>query len=384
MKTILFLLISISAFCQDEAFKHITKEKLKEVVNFLADDKLEGRLTGTEGEQKAADYVAKIFKDSGLKPVGDKDEAGKPTFFQKVPIEKISGRNVLGLLEGSDPTLKDEIVVISAHHDHIGRVGQLPQQQLGGAKGADDIFNGASDNASGVAVMAVIAQAFANAKLKPKRSVLFLSMTGEEMGLLGSKFYAAHPIAEPRMHVADINIDMVGVDTGRPVTVMGFVSDSTGLMKKSFEDSVANTGMEANLVDYNLVIIGDSDHSNFMDIGIPAVLMNSGLHKNYHQVTDHTDVLSFVEMEATCKTVGGVVWTLANSEKRPVFNPKSTSFPYSGLRPLYKGIEEVQTSIKELNKEFERKIKEAEEKLRPMLERAKETLKDIWEKFTDR
>jgi acetylornithine deacetylase/succinyl-diaminopimelate desuccinylase-like protein len=168
-------------------------------VRFLADDALAGRLAGSAGERCAADYIAGEFAKAKLRPAGDDG-----TFFQSLSLASAlnphapggTGRNVIAALDGSDPRVKDEWIVIGAHYDHLGEGGNRSSLS------PDDkgIHNGADDNASGVSVVLSAARALA-AGPRPARSVLFIAFTGEESGLLGSTHFVAHPTiagASPR------------------------------------------------------------------------------------------------------------------------------------------------------------------------------------------
>lgn len=184
----------------------------------------------------------------------------------KSKIRNIKTNNVIGIVEGSDPQLKEEAVLFTAHHDHLG---------IGPAMNGDNIYNGAVDNASGVATILEIARAVASAKEKPKRSFIFISTACEEGGLLGSSYYATHPIVPPAKTAADINIDAV--------SVWGKTADFTflGLEKTTLEPIVAR--MEKEL---GFKVAPDphpeaghyyrSDHFPLAKVGIPAINLNNG------------------------------------------------------------------------------------------------------------
>src|SRR5690606_1822371 len=162
-------------------------------VRFLADDRLGGRLAGSDGERCAAEYLAAEFARIGLKPGGEND-----TFFQTLSLQSAinphaaggTGRNVIAVIEGGDPVLRGEFVVVGAHYDHLGD-GGVPGSL---APGERAIHNGADDNASGVAAMLWTAEQLAKGP-RPARSVKFIAFTGEESGLLGSAYYVSNPTA---------------------------------------------------------------------------------------------------------------------------------------------------------------------------------------------
>lgn len=350
------------AVLEDGSLRFLTETKLKEILNYIASDDLEGRCAGSEGETKATEFYAHIFKAAGLKPMGDIDEKGEATFFQSVKFSsKKKGRNVIGLLEGSDEKLKEEVVIIGGHHDHLGKVGDIPMAQLGKKDGEDDIFNGADDNASGSATVAALAIAFGKAKLKPKRSILFMTFTAEEWGLIGSSYYVKHPAIPLEKTVAMINLDMVGRNPDKPCGLQGFGSDKSGLLEQFIKEAAEETGLKVKLLGTVEKSGGDSDHSSFIKGGIPSVFFFTGPHKEYHKVGDEADKISFERIEAIGKTVMRLTWKLANAIEKTVFNPeaKRESDPHAqgngdvkpsrrlGITPDYMVDEEELSSLKE-------------------------------------
>src|SRR5215204_5138961 len=168
----------------------ITSAALKTHVEMLADDKLQGRGGGYQGEKRAAEHIAAEFKRIGLKPGGTKayfQEFRFHPYHPTKPWELMTSRNVLGVIEGSDPALKNEVVVIGAHYDGQGRTGQAdPTRQTppNNVDSKDDIWNSANDNAAGVAAIIEIARALKDSK--PKRTLLFAAFGAEEHGMTGS------------------------------------------------------------------------------------------------------------------------------------------------------------------------------------------------------
>lgn len=249
---------------------------------------------------------------------------GKPKHFKaKTKIKTILnidrnflyGANLLTVIEGSDPKLKDEYVFISAHYDHLGVRGE-------------DVFNGADDNGSGTSSMIEIAHAFAQAKkakMGPKRSIVFMWMAGEEKGLLGSEHYVASPIVPLKSTVADINIDMIGrVDDdhkGNPnyIYVIGADRLSTELDKIVKH---ANTYTQLDL-DYKYNADNDpnrfyyrSDHYNFAKNNIPSVFFFNGTHDDYHRPSDTVDKIDFEKMTKIAKLTFYTAWEIANRPQR--------------------------------------------------------------------
>lgn len=183
----------------------------------------------------------------------------------------LTSSNVIGKVVGSDPTLKDQYIVISSHYDHLG----LSDPNLNDADGKDNIFNGAIDNASGVATMLEMARALSESKLKPKRSVLFTAVTAKESGLLGSKYYTENPVAPIEQTIADINLDVVSV-WGQARDIIPLGAERSSLLK--IIKKVAK--------EMNMKISGDpkpeagvffrSDQFSFSRKGVPSVFLESG------------------------------------------------------------------------------------------------------------
>jgi hypothetical protein len=231
-------------------------------------------------------------------------------------FRQLIGNNVLGFIEGSDPVLKKEIVVVSAHYDHLGKRGE-------------SIYRGADDNGSGTSTVLEIAQALADAKKKglgPKRSVLCLLMTGEEKGLLGSKYYVTYPVFPLENTVANVNIDMVGrVDEkyqNNPnyIYVIGADKLSTDLHNINEEMNSTYTKLR---LDYTYNDENDpnryyyrSDHYNFAERGIPAIFYFNGTHNDYHMSTDTVDKINFEKMVKIAKLAFFTAWEIANRDDR--------------------------------------------------------------------
>lgn len=238
------------------------------------------------------------------------------TLTQDKKVTELIGENVLGYLEGSDPQLKDEVVVFSAHYDHIGKRG-------------DDIFNGADDNGSGTTTILEVAQAFMEAKKMgkgPRRSVLFVWVSGEEKGLLGSKYYVNHPIWPLANTVVDINVDMVGrvddkhADNPEYIYVIGSDRLSTTLHAINEEMNEVHTKIE---LDYTYNAESDpnryyyrSDHYNFAERGIPSIFYFNGTHADYHRAGDTVDKINFDKMAKIGHLIFHTGWEIANRDER--------------------------------------------------------------------
>ena len=231
-------------------------------------------------------------------------------------FKQLIGNNILGFIEGSDPVLKDEIVVVSAHYDHLGKRGE-------------SVYHGADDNGSGTSTVLEIAQAMVEAKKKglgPRRSVLCLLMTGEEKGLLGSKYYVTYPVFPLEKTVADINIDMVGrvdekyKDNPNYIYVIGADKLSTDL--HNINEEVNKTYTKLTL-DYTYNDENDpnryyyrSDHYNFAEQGIPAIFYFNGTHDDYHMPSDTVDKINFEKMAKIGQLAFYTAWEIANRDER--------------------------------------------------------------------
>jgi hypothetical protein len=235
---------------------------------------------------------------------------------QRKSVRELIGENVLGYLEGTDPELKDQLIVVSAHYDHLGRRG-------------DAIFNGADDNGSGSSTVLELAEAFVRAReegLGPRRSVLFLWVSGEEKGLLGSDYYANHPIFPLDATVANINVDMVGrtdaKHAGNPNYIYVIGSDRLSTELHEIGEAVNDAYAQLEL-DYTYNAEDDpnrfyyrSDHYNFARQGIPSVFFFSGSHEDYHQPSDTVEKIDFDKMVRIGRLIFHNVWQLANQDKR--------------------------------------------------------------------
>ena len=244
--------------------------------------------------------------------------ASKKANFQivktKTPVEAY---NVMGFLEGTDK--KEEVLVISSHYDHVG------------VSSTGEVFNGADDDGSGTVSVMEIAQAFATAAKeghKPRRSILFLNVTGEEKGLLGSEYYSENPVFPIANTVNNINIDMVGridyeyqkADNKDYVYVIGSEMLSSHLKKINEYNNITYTDL---ILDYRYDAPDDpnrfyfrSDHYNFAKHNIPVIFFFNGVHDDYHQVTDTVDKIEFPLMTKRAKLIFHTAWDLANRNQR--------------------------------------------------------------------
>ena len=334
MRTIvLALIVSFNAFSQ-ENIKYANTININDIekhISVLASDSLEGRETGKKGQKMAANYIAQHFKNIGIPPYKHK------TYFQKFKVRKqkhlckcddcdldifkkiagvnnwVRGENVLGYIEGTD--LKNELIIITAHYDHLGKHDSL-------------IFNGADDDASGTAGALEIAEAFMLAKKEgngPRRSILVMPVSGEEKGLLGSKYYTDNPVYPLKKTVANLNIDMIGRigdfhTHPNYVYLIGSDMLSTELHNISEEVNKKYTKLE---LDYTFNKEDDpnryyyrSDHYNFAKNNIPVIFYFNGIHEDYHKPTDTIEKLDFEKIRKISKLIFLTAWELANRTER--------------------------------------------------------------------
>lgn len=298
----------------DVGLKEVSSKMLEEILGYLAGDELEGRCAGFPGNDKASAYIAERFQVAGLKAVGDPDDQGKATYWQYFKIRRgeLTTRNCLGFLPGSDPVLKDEIIVVGAHHDHVGKFGQQRAGQLGEMLGTDNIWNGADDNGSGTTALLGIVKAFSAVSARPKRSILFITFSAEEWGLLGSRHYVEHPLLPLDRTVAMFNMDMVGrTDEENTANAYGLGTAEGDRFRPLLELAAKRHGLKfANLDPH----FGDgSDHISFFGKGLPVCgISEKGPCPDYHRVTDSPEKIAYGTMERIARTAAQFVWDLAD------------------------------------------------------------------------
>ncbi|MGH7459994.1 MAG: M20/M25/M40 family metallo-hydrolase, partial [Longimicrobiales bacterium] len=220
--------------------------------------------------------------------------------------------NVVGILPGSDPVLKDTYVVFSAHMDHVG-IGQ-PNAQ------GDSIYNGADDDASGTSAVIEVAQAFAAlpANQRPKRSIIFLLVSGEEKGLFGSKHFVAHPPVPLDKIVANINIDMIGRNNPDTVVAIGQDYSSLGPLVQQVAKSNPNLKLTVapDLWPQEQLFFR-SDHFSFAERNVPAIFFTTGLHKDYHQPSDEAATIDTDKVSRIAQLTFQLAQAIANAPEPP-------------------------------------------------------------------
>ncbi|MEK6236864.1 MAG: M20/M25/M40 family metallo-hydrolase [Planctomycetales bacterium] len=286
------------------ATRSITSGELQTHVNNLANDSFEGRQAGTRGGRAAGVYLRAFLEKHGLKPAGD---AGG--YFQRFHG---NCRNIIGIRRGSDPALARETIVIGAHYDHVGYGSQ---ENSAGPIGY--IHNGADDNASGTAALLEIMEAFAKLG-PPRRSVLFALWASEENGLHGSKHWVSHPTVPLSGVKLMINMDMVGRLRDERVEVYG-TRTAAGLRELVSRGNLA-TGLT---LDFSWEIKENSDHYSFLRKRIPALMMHTGLHDDYHRPSDDAHRINAAGMERVSRLTFRAAYEAADRPALSGFRSRS-------------------------------------------------------------
>jgi hypothetical protein len=236
-------------------------------------------------------------------------------------LSRVTAPNTVGILEGSDPVLKNEYVVYSAHMDHVGIAGQSAGCT---AREADFICNGADDDASGTVAVIEAAEAFSQLRPRPKRSMIFLTVSGEEHGLWGSAYFAEHPPVPLTSIVANLNLDMVGRNWKDTIVAIGKEHSDLGATL----NRVAAAHPELRMQPIDDIWPDErfyfrSDHYNFARKGVPILFFFNGVHADYHQVSDHPDKIDAEKESRIVKLVFYLGLEVANAAERPKWNPQS-------------------------------------------------------------
>ncbi len=278
----------------------ITVEAAKDYVNTLADDTFEGRAGGSRGGRAAGLYLVKQLEAMHL--VG----AVEKGYYQKFPGNL---SNILAVIPGGDPELKQQYIVLGAHYDHVGYGNSRNSYGPTGY-----IHNGADDNASGVAGLLEVAAALTRLPQPPRRSILICFWDGEEMGLLGSKYWTSHPTV-PLDHVAAmINIDMIGRLRGGRLSLYGSRS-CRGFRRLASEQ---NVGLNF-VIDFDFELKGDSDHYPFYSKQIPFLFAHTGLHNDYHRPSDDPEKINAEGVRRSALLVFKLAYELAQRPDSPTF-----------------------------------------------------------------
>ncbi|WP_460970977.1 M28 family peptidase [Spirosoma migulaei] len=326
----------------------VSSSLLRKHVFFLASDSLSGRETGTKGQLQAAFYCSREFREShliapfrldsirgsfrqtfhftisevalfgGMRTYGTNSTTYKRHELVPIPLtatdssKVLLGDNVSGLIIGTD--LKKEVVVVSAHYDHLGRVGGRT-------------FHGADDNASGTATvlsMAALVDSLAQQGIRPRRSILFVLLSGEEGGLLGSNYFVYNSPLPLNQFVCDLNVDMVGrIDEAhrKKPNYCYLITDAQGkeLQKAAEVANRQSVNLVLNRGGYDVEndpkqYFYRSDHYNFAKQGIPALFFTSGEHADYHKPSDTADKIAYEILQKRATLIFQTAWRVANQE----------------------------------------------------------------------
>ena len=318
IKVLFFLLILSS--CGAPTVDPI--EQLKTDVSYLAADDLEGRETGTKGEQLAADYLAQRFAQLGLSPKGTEDYFQKFSFkpssnpHEQTKVEAPSqenpqGTNVVGYLDNG----AEKTVVIGAHFDHLGWGGEgsLYRDSIA------SIHNGADDNASGVALLLYLAERL---KDEPKKqsNYLFIGFSGEEKGLLGSNYFVKNPTIDLAGVNLMVNMDMVGrLNEENTLAVHG-----VGTAPKFKQLLFANNDFGLNIAEHESGV-GPSDHTSFYLMDLPVLHFFTGQHEDYHKPSDDADKINYPGLETIGQYIFAIISDLDDDAKLTFRKTKNES-----------------------------------------------------------
>lgn len=303
-------------YTYEEALESITLPELKANLEYLASDELEGRMSGKRGNVKAAAFIKEKYESFGLKTMYDRFTIRRMNPGPHNERGDDFTQNIYAWIPGTDPVLKDEVVVIGAHMDHIGYGPSMSRSSRTG------IHNGADDNASGTVALMELAEAFSLIRDQVKRTVVFQSYSAEEMGLIGARYYVENPkfpVENPNLksHVFMLNMDMVGylgrgsyaaswITANSSIDVGRYVSELNS--KYSFAKNITSRGS------------GGSDHAPFYNKRIPVAFLHTGGHPYYHTPNDTADRINFEGLTKVSKYAFELAFKIVQSEDSPRFN----------------------------------------------------------------
>lgn len=300
------------AQAEAELSVEIGVHELKAHVYRLASPEFLGRRGA--GAARAGRYLAAAFERLHLEPAFGR------SYYQDIPWllaeenqkkDSFIGRNVGAVLPGTDPKLKDEWILLSAHYDHLGQKG-------------DRYYPGADDNASGVAMLLEVAERFALQKEKPRRTIVFVAFDQEEAGLLGSLHFAAHPPRDFKKLKAFLTADMIGRSMLNLMDeyVFALGSESSPRLRQLVQEVKPPAGLKVGRVGADLIGTR-SDYGPFRDRRVPFLFFSTGQHPDYHRPTDLPDRLDYVKLRRICLWISDLTWRLANDEEAPAWAAKA-------------------------------------------------------------
>ena len=316
---LILLLLSKTGYSQEnKASKYantITAKELMDNLYVYSSDYFQGRETGTLGQKRAIDFLQNFYTTSDIESAD-----GTQNYLQPMTLlikgKKVETENLASIIKGSE--YPDEYIIITAHLDHIG------------IDKNGDINNGADDDGTGNVALLEMAEAFKQAEKEgfgPKRSLVFLHVTGEEKGLLGSKYYTENPLYPIKNTVANLNIDMIGrVDPKRESEDPNYIyligSDKLSQELHDISEAVNDKYIQLEL-DYTYNDERDpnrfyyrSDHYNFAKKNIPVIFYFNGTHEDYHKPTDTADKINYPVLEKRIQLIFYTAWELANRKNR--------------------------------------------------------------------
>lgn len=320
----LLLLVTAGLLSQNER-----AAELKKHVTTLASDSLKGRAAGEEGERMAARYIERVFSENEIELLYP--TPGQDFSFVNNSGDTLKSQNIIGIIEGYDPILKNEYVLVGAHYDHLGYVKTK-------IDGVDSLllYRGADDNASGVAVMLEVSKMARARNFMFKRSIIFAAFGAEERGMIGSWYFVNRAFAQKEKISLMVNLDMVGRGgDGRALyvyTMMPHAELTTLLKDVSDKPLMPNPTIKT-------ASYFPSDHQVFASEGIPVALFTTGLHRDYHTNRDLEAEIDYTTMDMTVEYVFNLVLDAANMGRmlsRTILAPKEDQIKTDGTPKVYK------------------------------------------------
>lgn len=292
--------VGSSAGALSLAADSITESELKRHIEFLASDTLQGREAGMQGNYAAGAYIVDQLRKSNVPPVTN----GEGYFHYFHP----NFRNILAVISGSDPQLKNEFILVGGHYDHVGFGNRTNSRGPFGV-----VHNGADDNASGTAGVLEVAQALASLENKPKRSILIAFWDGEEKGLLGSKHYVDYPAVPLSKIHFHLNADMIGRLRPEGLEISGWQT-ATACRQFLSEQNTDNLNLH-----FMYTYKPESDHWPFFERRVPSMMLHTGKHPDYHRPSDDTHLLNMDGVRTVSRFILRCTVAAANAETLPTF-----------------------------------------------------------------
>jgi len=327
--TILSFILVLSSCSVTRYNAGITADGLSVTTKYLTSSPLAGRLTGTEGDSLTRVFIREELKNAGLKPFTDN---GFQYFSVKVPFivpgtdsiktRQVTTANVAMMIEGNDPELKSQYVIIGAHFDHLGMGGKSSSSRH---QDTIALHPGADDNASGIAMMIQLARKLATDKKGHARSIVFVAFSGEEIGLTGSKYFESNMKIKPSDINIMVNLDMVGRMQDGNYLQVGGVGTAMGL-----QDAVVTLNDTTKLhLAFTQEGSGPSDHFSFYADSIPVLFVTTGTHADYHLPSDTWEKLNYNGMVATADYLYKVISEMTDNRVKLEFQLSGPQTPQS-------------------------------------------------------